>query len=79
VARTDAQRLLKLLELRDAAEDRLHEVLSKPKPSYKVDGQQFGWTEYAAMLKDQIQELDEIIASLDRPTGLTMTQVFTGP
>jgi hypothetical protein len=78
MARTDAEMLAKMKEIRDAAQDRLLEVLSHPKPTYTVDGQEFQWTEYCKMLKDQIAEVSAAIAGMDRGAKLTMTSVNTG-
>jgi hypothetical protein len=78
VARTLAQRVEKLKTLRDSFEDRLAEMLAKPRPSYDVDGQAMDMTEYQAFLMEKIQELNNLIAKLDSPPGLTKTQVFAG-
>lgn len=78
MARTDAERVEKLKEIRDRQEDRLHEVLASPKPTYTVDGQTFKWNEYVKMLREGIAEIDKTLVGLDQSGGLTMTQVFSG-
>lgn len=78
MARTTAQRLEKLMTIRDQLEDRLAEVTATPKPSYKVDAQEFNWTQYTEMLRKSILDLTGQITALDRSGGLAMTQVFAG-
>lgn len=78
MARTTAERIAKLMTIRDQLEDRLAEVTLAPKPTYTVDGQNFQWTQYTEMLRKQIMALTTDIGALDRGGGLTMTQVFAG-
>lgn len=78
MARTDAERVEKLKDIRDLIEDRLAEVLAHPKPSYKIDGQEFQWTQYVAELRKQLADANLDLAKIDRPGGLTITQIVTG-
>ena len=78
MARTDAERLTKLLEIRDSIDDRIAEVVSKPRPTYTVDGQTFKWAEYLEVLNKQRDAVLAQIAAASASGGLTVTQVFTG-
>lgn len=80
MARSDAERLEIMKGLRDQAEDRLSEMLAKPRPTYKVDAQEFDFTEYQKFLRDAIKGLNEDIKALEVSTdvsgGPTETQLF---
>lgn len=80
MARSIAQRVEKLKEQRDLAEDRLTEMLSKPRPSYDVDGQTMDMEEYQAFLLKSISDLSNLIAKLDNKPGggMTKTQLVAG-
>lgn len=41
---------------------RLAEVTASKKPSYNIDGKNVNWTEYAAMLRQEIANVNELIA-----------------
>ena len=47
---------------RDRAAETLAEILASPKPSYNVHGQNYSWTEYAAMLNTQIAESNKLLS-----------------
>ncbi len=36
----------------------LADITANPKPSYNIDGQQVGWTEYQKMLMSQVEWAD---------------------
>lgn len=55
---------------------RLVEITANPKPSYNVNGQQVGWTEYQKMLLDQLEKLNELIALGDGTPWCEEMQVF---
>ena len=82
MARTVEERIEKLKTIRDSMEDRLADMLLRPKPSYNVDGQDFKFTEYQKFLSDQVKELTVQILELedsgDDGGKLTRSQVFTG-
>jgi hypothetical protein len=40
------------------------EITSRPKPSYKIDGQNILWTEYLAQLQQTVRWCDEQIAAI---------------
>lgn len=58
-----------LTTIRDQAVARLKEITASPKPSYNVNGQQVGWTDYQRMLMEQIKALNELIAVGEPDTG----------
>ena len=60
-----------LITARDSAAARLVEVLSEKKPSYSVDGQSVSWTEYAAMLRETVKDLNAQIREADGPFEIT--------
>ena len=83
MARTDAEHLAALLSLRDQVTDRLSEMVSKPRPTYDVDGQKMDFTEYQKMLFSQLKALRDEIAIIadaaDDHPGMTETSLVTGP
>lgn len=42
-------------------------VLAKPKPTYKIDNQEFQWAEYLSTLNATITQLQKDIAALSDP------------
>lgn len=42
---------------------KLAEVSAAPKPSYSIDGQQVSWTDYYRFLSEQVEKLNQQIAS----------------
>jgi tartrate dehydratase beta subunit/fumarate hydratase class I family protein len=60
-----------LTTARDSAAARLVEVLSEKKPSYSIDGESISWTEYAAMLTKQIEDLTKAIQIAAGPFEIT--------
>lgn len=82
MARTVAERIAKLEEIRDSLEDRLAEMLTRPRPSYNVDGQEFSHTQYQEFLLKAIKDTTDLIADVadtDEDGGqMIATQVFTG-
>jgi hypothetical protein len=56
---------------RDRAAETLAEILASPKPSYSVHGQNYSWTEYAAMLNTQIAECNKLLAQSEPFEGVT--------
>lgn len=43
--------------------ERIAEMTAAPKPSYEIDGQRVGWTEYLARLQSLVAWCDERMAS----------------
>jgi hypothetical protein len=75
MAYTTAQLRDKIIEARDAAADRLVDVLADPKPSYSIDGETVQWSAYADMLQRQIEKMNQLAQQLD--PGFQTTQFFT--
>ena len=79
MARTNAERIVFLTDIRDQIENRLAQMVASPKVTYNVDGQMFDFNGYQKLLFEQLEKLDAYISSMDTGTGkLAMTQVFTG-
>jgi hypothetical protein len=79
MARTNAERIVFLTDIRDQIENRLAQMVASPKVTYNVDGQMFDFNGYQKLLFEQLEKLDSYINSMDTGTGkLAMTQVFTG-
>ena len=81
MARSTAERIAFLSDLRDKTEDRLAQMLASPKVTYNVDGQMFDFNKYQEMLMKALKDLDAVISVLETTAGsgrLTMSQVFTG-
>ncbi len=81
MARTTAERLAKLLTIRDQLEDRLEQMTLAPKVTYNVDGQMFDFNRYQDMLLKSIRDITSLIAEVETLNGngkLVATQVFTG-
>lgn len=63
---------LELLQLRKRKIlERLTEIVTKPKPSYDIDGQKVNWTEYQKMLNDQLEGIEALIVREEGPEELT--------
>lgn len=45
---------------------RLTEVTASKKPTYNIDGKNVSWTEYTAMLREQIAGINELL-SMEQP------------
>jgi hypothetical protein len=46
---------------------RLKSVTASDKPSYNIDGQQVSWTEYASMLRKEIEAVSRLIDAEEGP------------
>jgi hypothetical protein len=55
---------------------RIVEITASPKPSYNVNGQQVAWTEYLKTLREQLAEINKLIAEGDGTPWEAEMQVF---
>jgi len=68
----------KLETTRDQLIDLRITVLSKPRPTYNIDGQEVKWAEYLKQLDASISRINEEIAIDDEPVeGITVG--YSGP
>ena len=58
-----------LVTIRDQLVARIKEITESPKPSYNVNGQQIGWTEYLDSLMDKLAKINALIAAGEPDTG----------
>lgn len=56
-----ADNLASLQTVKDQLIARLMEITALPKPTYNVDGKNVNWTEYATMLRDQIEGVNDLL------------------
>lgn len=75
---TDDEIRAALVETRDNLIKTRLAVLSKPKPSYSIDGQEVRWTEYLKQLDSSISKLNSEIDSIDGPFE-EVSVAYSGP
>lgn len=78
MALTDDQLQAKLLSTRDELIQRRLDVVSKPKPSYNIDGQEVKWAEYLKQLDASIKAITAELAQFDGPFE-EVTVGYAGP
>lgn len=66
-----------LATTRDQIAERLVEITASPKPSYNVNGQAVSWTEYFRTLTEQLDKLNELIATGDGTPVEVLSQGYT--
>ena len=54
------------------------DVVSKPKPSYNIDGQEVKWSEYLKQLDASIERIDEDLNKFEGPFE-EVTVAYSGP
>ena len=64
---SDADRKSIITESLDRAILTRQSILSKPKPTYDIDGQRFEWAEYLKVLNATIIELQSQLQTFDDP------------
>ena len=57
---TEAQQLA---TIKEQILQNLADVTANPKPSYNIDGQQIGWTDYQRLLLEQLEKINIQIAT----------------
>ncbi len=55
--------------------DRILDVTANPKPNYAVDGENYEWSEYLAMLISQQKALEEARQRADGPFEVRSTGI----
>lgn len=78
MALTDEQLQAKLVQTRDELIQRRLTVVSKPKPSYNIDGQEVKWSEYLKQLDASIERIDEDLNKFEGPFE-EVTVAYSGP
>ena len=78
MALTDEQLQAKLVQTRDELIQRRLDVVSKPKPSYNIDGQEVKWSEYLKQLDASIERIDEDLNKFEGPFE-EVTVAYSGP
>lgn len=78
MALTDEQLQTKLLSTRDELIQRRLDVVSKPKPSYNIDGQEVKWSEYLKQLDASIKAIADELIKFDGPYE-EVTVGYSGP
>lgn len=75
---TDEEIKSALLDTRDNLIKVRQAVLSKPKPSYSIDGQEVRWTEYLKQLDASILKINAEIDASDGPFE-EVSVAYSGP
>ena len=78
MALTDEQLQAKLVQTRDELIQRRLDIVSKPKPSYNIDGQEVKWSEYLKQLDASIERIDEDLNKFEGPFE-EVTVAYSGP
>lgn len=78
MALTDEEIQAKLAQTRDELIQRRLDIVSKPKPSYNIDGQEVKWAEYLKQLDASIARIDEDLNKFEGPFE-EVTVAYSGP
>ena len=78
MALTDEEIQAKLAQTRDELIQRRLDIVSKPKPSYNIDGQEVKWSEYLKQLDASIERIDEDLNKFEGPFE-EVTVAYSGP
>lgn len=75
---TDEQLTTKLQNTRDELVQRRLDVISKPRPTYNIDGQEVKWSEYLKQLDASIASINKELVQDSGPYE-EVTVAYSGP
>jgi hypothetical protein len=65
--RSDDEVISLLRQTRDMLIERRIDILTHPKPSYNIDGQEFKWNEYLKQLNETLKNINNELQAAEGP------------